>query len=126
MGFNPCPVAYGQQPVTGFLGAVQGGYHEQQPACLPPHAFMGVPRSAHRWAFPPYRCPGGRSSRQRSNPAKARTGKQLDALRDDLKASEGRQREEMREMRAEQRADNKALNEKLDCFLQSMMTAKAS
>ena len=55
-----------------------------------------------------------------------RTGKQLDALRDDLKASEARQREEMREMRAEQRADNKALNEKLDCFLQSMMTAKAS
>ena len=50
----------------------------------------------------------------------------MDALRDDLKASEARQREEMREMRAEQRADNKALNEKLDCFLQSMMTAKAS
>ncbi|MXX08954.1 MAG: hypothetical protein F4099_01810 [Synechococcus sp. SB0673_bin_10] len=63
----------------------------------------------------------GRDQIQRSQ-----TGKQLDALRGDLKASEARQREEMREMRAEQRADNKALNEKLDCFLQSMMTAKAS
>ena len=46
--------------------------------------------------------------------------KQLDALRDDLKANEARQREEMREMRA----DMKALGEKMDRLVESLMTVR--
>jgi len=44
----------------------------------------------------------------------------LDALRDDLKANEARQREEMREMRA----DMKALGEKMDRLVESLMTVR--
>ena len=65
--------------------------------------------------------------------SEARTAKQLDALRDDLKANEmsqqealkameARQREEMREMRA----DTKALGEKVDRLVESMVTVRKS
>ena len=80
--------------------------------------------------------------------SEARTAKQLDALRDDLKASEARQREEMREymqasearqqealkaMEARQREEmremreyTKALGEKVDRLVETMATVRTS
>ena len=51
-------------------------------------------------------------------------GKRIDQLRDDMKASEERQRQDMAELRAEHKADNRALNEKLDRLVEALLTAK--
>ncbi len=64
-------------------------------------------------------------------------GKRIDELRADLKASEARQQQDMKELRtevkegfvqcrAEQREDNRALNEKLDRLVEALLTAKQS
>ncbi|MXW40048.1 MAG: hypothetical protein F4Z75_02605 [Synechococcus sp. SB0668_bin_15] len=45
----------------------------------------------------------------------------VQVVREDMKAMETRQREDMREMWAEHRADNQALNEKLDRLLESRL-----
>ena len=50
--------------------------------------------------------------------------KRIDQLRDDMKASEERQRQDMAELRAEHKADNRALGEKLDRLLEALLTAK--
>ena len=62
-------------------------------------------------------------------------GKRIDELRTDLKASEARQQQDMKELRtevkegfaqcrAEQREDNRALNEKLDRLVEALLTVK--
>ena len=58
-------------------------------------------------------------------------GKRIDQLRDDMKASEERQRQEMaelrddmKELRAEHKADNRVLGEKLDRLVEALLTAK--
>ena len=71
-------------------------------------------------------------------------GKRIDELRADLKASEARQQQDMKEFRAEmkegfaqsradlqasearQREDSRALNEKLDRLVEALLTAKQS
>ena len=65
--------------------------------------------------------------------SEARTGKRLDDLRADMKASEARQREDMAQFKTENRedmaqlkADNRALNEKLDRLVESLRPARPS
>ena len=75
-------------------------------------------------------------------------GKRIDELRADLKASEARQQQDMKELRtevkegfaqcraeqregfaqcrAEQREDNRALNEKLDRLVEALLTTRQS
>ncbi|KKZ13369.1 MAG: hypothetical protein TE42_00915 [Candidatus Synechococcus spongiarum SP3] len=64
-------------------------------------------------------------------------GRRIDELRADLKASEARQQQDMKELRAEmkegfaqcraeQREDNRALNEKLDRLVEALLTAQQS
>lgn len=44
----------------------------------------------------------------------------------DLRASEVRQQQDMKELRAELKADNRALGEKLDRLVEALLTAKQS
>ena len=58
-------------------------------------------------------------------------GKRIDELRDDMKASEARQQQDMKELRAELKAenaelkaDNRVLSEKLDRLIEALLTVK--
>ena len=52
--------------------------------------------------------------------------KRIDELRADMKASEARQQQDMKELQAELKADNRALGEKLDRLVKALLTAKQS
>ena len=52
--------------------------------------------------------------------------KRIDELRADMKASEARQQQDMKELQAELKADNRALGEKLDRLVEALLTAKQS
>ena len=53
-------------------------------------------------------------------------GKRIDKLRADMKASETRQQQDIKVLRAELKADNRALGEKLDRLVEALLTAKQS
>lgn len=63
--------------------------------------------------------------------SEARQGKRIDELRDDMKASETRQRDDIKTLMVRQqqdmadlKADNRSLGEKLDRLLESLLAAR--
>ena len=49
----------------------------------------------------------------------------FNSLKGDIRASETRSREDMKEFRAEVKADNRVLNDKLDRLLEIVLTSKS-